>query len=78
MLSRPQDLFDDGYRTTDELIEGERSATIQRRLMDGTACRIVKVPHRPPDLERRLERIGWRVEIHSTSGPFYWGAGNRA
>ncbi|MDP4503394.1 class I SAM-dependent methyltransferase [Nonomuraea turcica] len=69
---------DDGYRTADELIEGEQSATIQRQLLDGTAYRIVKVPHQPPDLERQLERIGWRIKIHSTSGPFYWGAGNRA
>ncbi|MEO3891056.1 hypothetical protein [Nonomuraea sp. B5E05] len=28
---------DDSYRTADELIEGEQSVTIQRRLMDGTA-----------------------------------------
>ncbi len=69
---------DDNYRTADELIEGERSATIRRRLMDGTAYRIVKVPHRPPSLERQLERIGWRIKIHPTSGPFYWGAGNHA
>ncbi|WP_327104506.1 class I SAM-dependent methyltransferase [Nonomuraea glycinis] len=69
---------DDDYRTPDELIEGEQSATIQRRLLDGTAYRIVKVPHRPPDLEQRLEQLGWRIKIHSTSGPFYWGAGNRA
>jgi demethylmenaquinone methyltransferase/2-methoxy-6-polyprenyl-1,4-benzoquinol methylase len=69
---------DDGYRTADELIEGEQSATIQRQLLDGTAYRIVKVPHQPPDLERQLEQIGWRIKIHSTSGPFYWGAGNRA
>ncbi|WP_327581253.1 methyltransferase domain-containing protein [Nonomuraea sp. NBC_00507] len=69
---------DDGYRTADELIEGEQSATIQRQLLDGTAYRIVKVPQQPPDLERQLERIGWRIKIHSTSGPFYWGAGNRA
>jgi hypothetical protein len=69
---------DDGYRTADELIEGERSVTIQRRLTDGTAHRIVKVPHRPADLERQLARIGWHIEVHSTSGPFFWGAGNRA
>jgi SAM-dependent methyltransferase len=69
---------DDGYRTADELIEGERSSMIERRLMDGTAYRIVKVPHRPADLERKLERIGWRIKVHSTSGPFFWGAGSRA
>ena len=69
---------DDGYRTADELIEGERSSTIQRRLTDGTAYRIVKVPHRPAALERRLERIGWHITVHSTSGPFSWGVGSQA
>lgn len=66
---------DDDYRTADELIEGEQSSTIQRRLTDGTAYRIVKVPHQPADLERRLEQIGWRVTVRPTSGPFFWGAG---
>lgn len=69
---------DDGYRTAEELIEGEQSVTIQRRLTDGTAYRIVKVPHRPADLERQLTRIGWRIKVHPTSGPFFWGAGTRA
>lgn len=68
---------DDAYRTADELVEGERSATIRRRLDDGTAYRIVKVPYQPADLERRLERLGWQIEVHSTSGPCYWGAGGR-
>jgi len=67
---------DDGYRTADELIEGEQSSTIRRRLADGTAYRIVKVPHRPATLERELERIGWRIKVHPTAGPFYWGAGS--
>lgn len=43
------------------------------RLTDGTAYRIVKVPHRPADLERQLERIGWCIKVHPTSGPFFWG-----
>jgi demethylmenaquinone methyltransferase/2-methoxy-6-polyprenyl-1,4-benzoquinol methylase len=68
---------DDGYRSADELVPGERSSTIQRRLMDGTAYRIVKVPHQPADLERQLDRIGWRIAVHSTSGPFFWGAGRQ-
>ncbi|MGH3317744.1 MAG: class I SAM-dependent methyltransferase [Nocardioidaceae bacterium] len=66
---------DDAYRTGDELIEGEASSTIRRRLNDGTAYRIVKVPHEPAELEERLARIGWRVSVTGTSGPFYWGAG---
>jgi SAM-dependent methyltransferase len=68
---------DDGYRTPDELIEGESSSTIRRRLHDGTTHRAVKVPHNPADLERRLAKIGWRVRVASTTGPFFWGAGIR-
>lgn len=66
---------DDGYRAVEELIEGENSPVVQRRLTDGTAYRIVKVPYQPEDLEQQLDRMGWRVKVHSTSGPFYWGAG---
>lgn len=66
---------DDWHRTEEELIEGEGSAVIQRRLTDGTAYRIVKVPHRPEALERQLDRIGWRIKVQPTGGPFYWGSG---
>jgi trans-aconitate methyltransferase len=37
---------DDAFRTPDELVEGESSSIIRRRLNDGTAYRAVKVP--PP------------------------------
>jgi demethylmenaquinone methyltransferase/2-methoxy-6-polyprenyl-1,4-benzoquinol methylase len=57
---------DDWYRTGEELVEGEQSSVIQRRLTHGTAHRIVKFPHRPADLERQLWRIGWRIKVHST------------
>lgn len=68
---------DDAYRTPEELIEGEASSTIVRRLHDGSAHRAVKVPHRPDELEERLARVGWRVEVRATTtGPFYWGAGS--
>ena len=69
---------DDGYRTPEELIEGESSSTIQRRLEDGTAFRAVKVVHEPAKLEGRLRALGWDIEVQSTAGPFYWGAGRRA
>ena len=65
---------DDSYRTEDELIEGPESATIERRLEDGTRFRVVKVPHTVADLQRRLRELGWRAEVHETAGPFYWGA----
>jgi demethylmenaquinone methyltransferase/2-methoxy-6-polyprenyl-1,4-benzoquinol methylase len=69
---------DDADRTPDELIEGESSSTIRRRLDDGTAFRLVKVPHTPVHLQRRLTELGWRVEVHQTSGPFFWGSGGLA
>jgi SAM-dependent methyltransferase len=68
---------DDAYRTPDELIEGPSSSTIRRQLEDGTSYRIVKVPHRPPDLEQRLRRLDWHITVTSASGPVYWGAGGR-
>jgi SAM-dependent methyltransferase len=67
---------DDGYRTDDELIFGESSSTIRRRLEDGTEYRIVKVAHRPGELQQRLARLGWTIEVRQTAGPFFWGAGN--
>jgi demethylmenaquinone methyltransferase/2-methoxy-6-polyprenyl-1,4-benzoquinol methylase len=67
---------DDAYRTPDELVEGESSSTILRRLKDGSAHRAVKVPHRADELEERLAHLGWRVQVRpTTTGPFYWGAG---
>ena len=67
--------IDDAYRTPHELIEGEASSTIRRRLNDGTAYRAVKVPHSPADLEDRLRQLGWSIRVTATSGPFYWGQG---
>ncbi|MEV0563121.1 methyltransferase domain-containing protein [Dactylosporangium sp. NPDC050588] len=67
---------DDPYRAEEELIEGADSPVIQRRLTDGTPYRILKIPHRPADLERRLEELGWAVTVHA-NGPFYWGSGGR-
>jgi SAM-dependent methyltransferase len=69
---------DDAYRTEDELIEGPGSSTIRRHAPDGTAYRLVKVPHRPAGLESQLRQLGWHITVHPTAGPFYWGAGQRA
>ncbi len=69
--------MDDGYRTPDELAEGPSSSTIRRQVPDGTAYRLVKMPHRPADLERQLRRLGWDITVTATAGPFYWGTGHR-
>jgi hypothetical protein len=59
-------------------VEGAASSTIRRRLNDGTTYLAVKVPHTPLELESRLARLGWDIEVRSTHGPFFWGAGGRA
>jgi SAM-dependent methyltransferase len=64
---------DDAFRTDDELIEGPESATIRRRLGDGTAFRAVKVPHTAASLERRIDDLGWRVAVEQMPGPFFCG-----
>lgn len=69
---------DDAYRTPDELVEGPSSPVIRRQIPDGTAYRLVKVPHQPADLERQLRQLGWDIKVTATAGPFYWGAGSRA
>lgn len=69
--------LDDAFRTPDELIEGEHSAVIRRRLTDGTAFRAFKVPHTPQELERRLTELGWRIRVRrARAGPFFWGSGS--
>jgi hypothetical protein len=69
---------DDAYRTPDELVEGPSSSTIRRKIPDGTAYRIVKVPHQPAELERLLRQLGWDIKVTATAGPCYWGAGSLA
>jgi demethylmenaquinone methyltransferase/2-methoxy-6-polyprenyl-1,4-benzoquinol methylase len=70
---------DDAHRTPEELVYGESSEVVQRRCEDGSAYRVVKVPHRPQELERRLDHLGWAITVvASPREPFYWGAGGRA
>lgn len=69
---------DDAFRTPEELIEGEASSTIRRRVSNGMSYRAVKVPYRPANLEEQLASLGWRFSVTQTSGPFFWGAGSRS
>ncbi|HEX3976733.1 MAG TPA: class I SAM-dependent methyltransferase [Solirubrobacteraceae bacterium] len=69
--------IDDGHRTTEELIAGPDSSTIERRLRDGRRFRAVKVALEPPSLERSLRELGWEIEIQPLAGPFFLGLGRR-
>ena len=67
--------MDDHHRTEAELVEGEASPVVERRLNDGTAFRVIKVPWKAPELEARLHDLGWDISVTATAGPFYWGEG---
>jgi SAM-dependent methyltransferase len=69
---------DDAYRTPDELIEGNDSPVIRRRLRNGARYRAIKVPHAPEELEQRLKDLGWAIRVRNLEGPFFWGSGGRA
>jgi SAM-dependent methyltransferase len=69
---------DDGHRTTEELVEGPESSTIERQLRDGRRFRAVKVALEPTSLERSLRGLGWAIEVRSLPGPFFLGLGGRA
>ncbi|MGZ4231706.1 MAG: class I SAM-dependent methyltransferase [Solirubrobacteraceae bacterium] len=64
--------IDDAHRTAEELVHGEESALVRRRLINGSQFTVVKVPHEPMDLQRRIANLGWDVTVTGTSGPFYW------
>lgn len=66
---------DDAHVAPDEVISGDPGSSVRRRLRDGGEHRIVKLPHTPEQLKRRLAALGRRVRVTSTSGPFYWGEG---
>jgi protein-L-isoaspartate O-methyltransferase len=70
--------FDDSHRTEAELIEGNDSPIVQRRLKNGKPFRVVKIPYQAEQLEERLGKLGWNITVTQTSGPFYWGTGGRA
>ena len=70
--------FDDGHRTSDELIEGPESSTIERQLRDGRRFRAVKVALEPATLEHSLRELGWTINVRPLQGPFFVGLGGRA
>jgi hypothetical protein len=59
-------------------VHGEDSELVRRRLIDGSQFTVVKVPHEPEDLRRRIANLGWEVTVTGTSGPFYWGVATPA
>jgi SAM-dependent methyltransferase len=51
--------------------------TVRRKLNDGREFRIVKVFHRPRELQDRLQALGWKAVISETPNFFIYGKGRR-
>jgi SAM-dependent methyltransferase len=69
--------IDDALRSEEELVYGPRSPVVRRTLSDGSRHRVVKMPHTPQGLQRRLAGLGWEFEMHDAA-PFFWGVGRRS
>jgi demethylmenaquinone methyltransferase/2-methoxy-6-polyprenyl-1,4-benzoquinol methylase len=67
---------DDALRSEEELIYGADSHVVQRVLSDGSRHRVIKMPHTPHALKRRLAALDWQFEMHEAA-PFFWGVGIR-
>lgn len=67
--------IDDNHRTEAELVDGEESPIVERRLNDGSRFRVVKIAYQPAELESQLRQAGWDMTVTGTSGPLYWGTG---
>jgi demethylmenaquinone methyltransferase/2-methoxy-6-polyprenyl-1,4-benzoquinol methylase len=70
-------LYDERSTARDHQLHGAAATTINRTLNDGRAYRIVKVFYRPPDLQARLEQLGWRALVRGTPAFFLYGWAER-
>jgi len=52
--------------------------SILRRLNDGSEFRIIKIFHKPEDLRKRLDGLGWTADIRQTPHYFLYGEAKRA
>lgn len=69
--------IDDALRAEEELVYGPGSPIVRRTLSDGSRHRVVKMPHTPEGLQRRLTALGWKFEMHDAA-PFFWGVGRHS
>ena len=64
----------DGWR---DALPRARSARSRRRLADGREFEIVKIYHRPDDLEAHVRSLGWRAVVRGTPTFFLHGTAVR-
>lgn len=71
-------LYNESSTARDHTLEGDDAISVTRRLNDGQTYRIVKVFHRPSELEARLKALGWDVTVEVTPSYFLYGSGTPA
>jgi len=57
---------------------GDQRGTTLRPLEDGRTFRMVKVYHRPAELQRRLGALGWAADVRAAGERIYSGVGEPA
>jgi len=70
-------LYNEASTAVDHVLEGPEATTVLRRLNDGREFRIVKVFHRPEELERRLALMGWDINVETAGSFVLFGHGGR-
>ena len=62
---------------TDDWLPGSETVTLKRRLNDGREFRIYKIFYTAGELESRLAKLGWKVDVVTTEKYFIYGHGHR-
>jgi ubiquinone/menaquinone biosynthesis C-methylase UbiE len=69
-MDESEDSFNEEWVSEDEAIA-------QRKLLDGSVHRLIKIFWNPNELEARLQKLGWSISVHKC-GPFLWGEGGKS
>jgi demethylmenaquinone methyltransferase/2-methoxy-6-polyprenyl-1,4-benzoquinol methylase len=77
VVDEVKDAWRDEDLLREEFVDGPSVPIVRRPLRDGRTFRVIKVFWDPAELESRLRDLGWEIKIHTT-GPFFWGSGQRA
>jgi SAM-dependent methyltransferase len=67
----------DGVEGGEQALGDDRGTTV-RPLEDGRTFRMVKVYHRPAELQHRLRALGWKADVSAAGDRIYSGAGEPA
>jgi SAM-dependent methyltransferase len=67
----------EGFDGGEQALGDDRGTTV-RPLEDGRTFRMVKVYHRPAELQNRLRALGWKVDVRAAGDRIYSGAGEPA